>query len=163
MLGAHPAVCEGVEGVRFAVWAPSAQTVSLAGDFNGWNARRHPMRLRNGGIWELFLPGVHRGAAYKYAVTWRGGHMQLKTDPYAFHTEVPPKQASLVWGVPQYEWRDGDWMTRRGQSDILRQPVSIYEVHPGKLAARGTGPSAHVSRTGGQTGALCEIDGLHSY
>ncbi|MFN7932179.1 MAG: 1,4-alpha-glucan branching protein GlgB [Bryobacteraceae bacterium] len=129
MLGAHAVRCDGVDGVRFAVWAPAAQCVSVAGDFNGWNAKRHPMRLRNGGVWELFLPGVKHGAAYKYAVTWRGGHVQLKTDPYAFHTEVPPKQASLVWGVPRYEWTDGDWMERRAKGDILRRPVSVYEVH----------------------------------
>lgn len=123
MLGAHAVRCDGVDGVRFAVWAPAAQCVSVAGDFNGWNAKRHPMRLRNGGVWEVFLPGVKQGAAYKYAVTWRGGHVQLKTDPYAFHTEVPPKQASLVWGVPGYEWTDGDWMERRAKGDILRRPV----------------------------------------
>ncbi|MBV6431405.1 MAG: 1,4-alpha-glucan branching enzyme GlgB [Bryobacteraceae bacterium] len=130
MLGAHFVRCEGVDGVRFAVWAPNAHVASVAGDFNGWNTRMHPMRLRNGGIWELFLPRVERGAAYKYAITAHGGlHQELKSDPYAFHTETPPKQASLVWGVPNHEWRDAAWMERRAAGNLLKEPLSIYEVH----------------------------------
>ncbi len=129
MLGAHLVTCEDVEGVRFAVWAPSAQNVSVSGDFNYWNQTAHPMRLRDGGVWELFLPGVHKGAAYKYAITHRGGHVQLKSDPYAFHSEVPPLQASVVWGIPQYEWKDAEWMKRRAEKDCLLAPVSVYEVH----------------------------------
>ena len=129
MLGAHIQRCDGVPGVRFAVWAPSARCVSLAGDFNLWNPRMHPMRMRNGGIWELFLPAVERGAAYKFAVTWQNGYQQLKTDPYSFHTEVPPQQASVVWGVPRYEWKDDAWMEERAKTDWLKKPISIYEVH----------------------------------
>ncbi len=130
MLGAHFVRSEGVEGVRFAVWAPNAHVVSVAGDFNEWNTRMHPMRLRNGGIWELFLPHIERGAAYKYAVTAQGGlHQELKTDPYAFRTEAPPKQASLVWGVPKHEWQDSAWMERRARGNLLKEPLSIYEVH----------------------------------
>jgi 1,4-alpha-glucan branching enzyme len=129
MMGAHPMRCEGVDGTRFTVWAPGAQAVSVAGDFNGWNSKRHPMRLRNGGIWEIFIPHASRGDAYKFAVTWRNGYQQLKADPYAFHAEVPPKQASLVWGIPQYEWQDQAWMEERGRKDWLKQPVSMYEVH----------------------------------
>jgi len=129
MLGAHLVEAEGVAGVRFAVWAPSAHAVSVAGDFNLWNPRMHPMRLRNGGIWELFLPHVERGAAYKFNVTWRNGYQQLKTDPYSFHTEIPPQQASVVWGVPQHDWKDDEWMEARGQTDWLKKPISIYEVH----------------------------------
>ncbi|MBI3683457.1 MAG: 1,4-alpha-glucan branching protein GlgB [Acidobacteria bacterium] len=128
-LGAHFSRCEDVEGVRFAVWAPSAQAVSVAGDFNSWNPCMHPMRLRDGGIWEIFLPGVARGAAYKYAVTWQNGFRQLKADPYAFSTETPPNQASLVWGVPQHEWRDQAWMEERAKTELLKKPLSIYEVH----------------------------------
>jgi 1,4-alpha-glucan branching enzyme len=129
MLGAHIQRCDGVPGVRFAVWAPSARCVSLAGDFNLWNPRMHPMRMRNGGIWELFLPAAERGAAYKFAVTWQNGYQQLKTDPYSFHTEVPPQQASVVWGVPRYEWKDDAWMEERAKTDWLKKPISIYEVH----------------------------------
>lgn len=129
MLGAHPTVWDGVEGVRFTVWAPSAHNVSVTGDFNDWNPKRHPMRLRNGGIWEIFLSGIKRGAAYKYSITWRDGFQQLKSDPYGFHSEVPPKQASLVWGVPSHQWSDEKWMDERGKKDFLKEPVSIYEVH----------------------------------
>jgi 1,4-alpha-glucan branching enzyme len=130
MLGAHMVQCDGVNGVRFTVWAPSAQTVSVVGDWNGWEPRIHPMRLRNGGIWEIFIPHVGRGAAYKYAVLSNdGSHRQLKTDPYSFHTEVPPKQASLVWGVPEHDWQDAAWMEARGLTDQLKRPMSIYEVH----------------------------------
>src|SRR5262249_44884918 len=114
MLGAHPMECEGVAGVRFSVWAPSANTASVSGDFNLWNSRMHPMRLPNGGIWELFRPGVARGDAYKFAVTWKNGYQQLKSDPYAFRTEVPPQQASLVCGPPQHKWEDQEWMQARG-------------------------------------------------
>ncbi|MDX1978687.1 MAG: 1,4-alpha-glucan branching protein GlgB [Bryobacteraceae bacterium] len=128
-LGAHPVSCEGVEGVRFAVWAPHAQSVSVAGDFNHWNEIMHPMRLRDGGVWELFLPALTRGSTYKYAVTRRDGHRQLKSDPYAFYAEVPPASASRVWGIPCHQWQDQQWMEARAGGNILDQPVSVYEVH----------------------------------
>ncbi len=128
-LGAHFDECESVKGVRFAVWAPNAQSVSVAGDFNQWNANMYPMRRRDGGIWELFLPALSKGANYKFCVTWVGGHRQLKTDPYGFYSEVPPATASRVWGVPEYEWRDGEWMDHRAKTDCLKQPMAIYEVH----------------------------------
>jgi 1,4-alpha-glucan branching enzyme len=129
MMGSHARKAEGVDGVCFAVWAPNALRVSLAGDFNEWDTRRHPMRLRNGGIWEIFLPGAGKGAIYKYAVKWRNGFEQLKSDPYAVTNEVPPLQASVVWDDSRYEWGDAEWMEQRGRRDWLKQPVSIYEVH----------------------------------
>jgi 1,4-alpha-glucan branching enzyme len=132
-LGAHLVTCEGVAGVRFAVWAPNAEVVSVIGDFNGWDRTRHPMRLRDGGIWELFVPGLAAGAAYKYSVLPKSGAnpgpARDKCDPYGFYAEVPPKTASVVWPLSGYEWNDEDWMRRRGQRDWLREPVSIYEVH----------------------------------
>ena len=90
-LGAHPAKLDDVEGVRFAVWAPNAGFVSVAGDFNDWDTRRNPMRRRNSGVWEIFLPGAHAGQAYKYLVRSFSGYQQLKSDPYGFASEVPPK------------------------------------------------------------------------
>ena len=88
--------------MRFAVWAPNAESVSLAGEFNDWDIRRHPMRRRNGGVWELFVPGLGEGAAYKYHVRSRfAGYQQLKADPYAFYCEMPPKSASRGVGHPQ--------------------------------------------------------------
>ena len=129
-LGAHPVVSGGTAGVRFAVWAPNAETVSLAGEFNDWDTRRHPMRRRNGGVWEIFMPALATGASYKYNVRSRfAAYQQLKADPYAFYCELPPKSASRVWDNSHYEWRDAAWMTARASSDILKSPVSIYEVH----------------------------------
>jgi 1,4-alpha-glucan branching enzyme len=128
-LGAHPVVSEGVAGVRFAVWAPNAETVSLAGEFNDWDTRRHPMRRRNGGVWEIFVPAIAIGTSYKFNVRSRfAGYQQLKADPYAFHCELPPKSASRVWDS-HYEWQDAAWMTARASVEILKSPVSIYEVH----------------------------------
>ncbi len=128
-MGSHPVRVDGVDGVRFAVWAPNARLVSVAGDFNQWDTRRHAMRRRDGGIWEIFLPGVPKGAIYKYAVKWPNGFEQLKSDPYAVHNEVPPLQASIVWDEPAYEWGDAKWMDERGGKQWLREPVAIYEVH----------------------------------
>jgi len=128
--GAHLAEMEGVKGVRFAVWAPNAECVSVAADFNDWDTRRHPMRLRNAGVWEIFIPGVGAGAAYKYYVRSKvGGHRQLKSDPYGFASEVPPKSASVVAALDEYEWRDAEWLKARGERNWLKEPVSIYEVH----------------------------------
>jgi 1,4-alpha-glucan branching enzyme len=128
-LGAHPTTLENVDGVRFAVWAPNAELVSLIGDFNGWNRTSHPMRRREGGIWEFFSPGLEAGAHYKYAVLSRSGQVQEKCDPYGFFAEVPPKTASIVWPLTNYAWTDDAWMTARGEREWLREPVSIYEVH----------------------------------
>src|SRR5437868_3946072 len=114
-LGAHAAVCEGVDGVRFAVWAPNAEVVSVTGDHNGWDRTRHPMRLRNGGIWEIFLPGLSIGAHYKYSVLAPSGHEQDHSDPCGFFAEVPPKTASIVWPLTNYRWSDAAWMEHRAQ------------------------------------------------
>src|SRR5579862_4276263 len=110
MLGAHLAEIEGVRGTRFAVWAPNAETVTLVGDFNQWDTRRHPMRMRDGGIWEFFLPGAGEGCTYKYNIRSRvRAYRQLKADPYAFHCEMPPKSASIVANLDKYQWTDQAW------------------------------------------------------
>ena len=130
LLGAHVTEAQGVPGVRFAVWAPNALVVTLAGEFNEWDIRRHPMRMRSGGVWELFVPGLGQGAAYKYNVKSRfAGYQQLKADPYAFGCELPPKSASVVWDHTKYQWNDAAWMETRAHADLLKSPVSIYEVH----------------------------------
>ena len=129
-MGSHLTEIDGVAGVRFAVWAPTAQSMSVSGDFNGWDARIHPMRRRDHGIWELFLPGVAVGARYKYFVRSQlHGFKELKADPYAFYAEVPPQQASVVWDISAYNWGDHGWMEARGLKNWLEQPMSVYEVH----------------------------------
>ena len=128
-LGAHLVQCEGVDGVRFAVWAPNAEVVTVTGDFNWWDRTRHPMRLRDGGIWEIFIPGIGAGTQYKYFVLARDGGQQDKCDPYGFFAEVPPKTASIVWPLTNYTWNDAEWMEARARRNILREPVSVYEVH----------------------------------
>jgi 1,4-alpha-glucan branching enzyme len=129
--GAHLATVDGVAGTRFAVWAPNALIVSVVGDFNGWDSRRHPMRLRTSGVWEIFMPGVGAGTAYKYAVkSHYRGYSQLKSDPYGFLMETPPKSASIVADMT-YEWHDTAWMEQRAAAKILESAVSMYEVHAG--------------------------------
>ncbi len=131
-LGAHLRQIDGVAGVNFAVWAPNAGRVSVVGEFNAWDSRRHPMRRRSGGLWELFLPGLGAGVIYKYEVKSRhGGYLEQKADPYAFAAEVPPKSASVACDLDRYQWRDREWMARRAATDRLRQPMSAYEIHLG--------------------------------
>jgi 1,4-alpha-glucan branching enzyme len=137
-LGAHAVNCEDVDGIRFAVWAPNAEVVSVVGDFNHWDRTRHPMRLRDGGIWEIFLPGLGPGACYKYSVVSRSGSEQQKSDPYGFLAELPPKTASVTWKLDNYAWGDGEWMAGRAARQWLREPISIYEVH---LASWMRGPA----------------------
>ncbi len=130
-LGAHPREIGGVEGVAFAVWAPNARSVSVVGDFNGWDGRLHPMRsLGSAGIWELFLPGVLPDARYKFEIRTRDGRLRLKADPFAFRTEVPPKNASVVF-ESGHEWRDDAWLEARSSGNALARPLSTYEVHLG--------------------------------
>jgi 1,4-alpha-glucan branching enzyme len=129
-LGSHVMEVDGVRGVRFAVWAPNAVVVSVVGDFNQWDSRRHPMRLRSTGVWELFIPGLDNGTRYKYFVRSRfHGYQQMKSDPYMLFSEMPPKSASIVWDIDRYQWGDAEWMQARGATDWLKQPLSIYEVH----------------------------------
>jgi 1,4-alpha-glucan branching enzyme len=130
-LGAHLTTMDGVAGVYFALWAPNARNVSVLGDFNHWDGRKHQMRLTGSGIWELFIPGVVVGDAYKYEVKNDAGHIYEKSDPYGFQQEVRPKTASIVAQLDRYDWQDADWMETRRHTDPLTQPVSVYELHLG--------------------------------
>ncbi|MFC4727285.1 1,4-alpha-glucan branching protein GlgB [Coralloluteibacterium thermophilus] len=132
-LGAVVAEVDGVRGTRFAVWAPNAQRVAVVGDFNAWDARRHPMRLRHeAGVWELFLPDVGPGARYKFAL--RGPHgeeLPLKADPVARQAELPPGTASIVADPAPFAWSDAHWMQTRARRHRPDAPLSVYEVHAG--------------------------------
>ncbi|MFV2067992.1 MAG: 1,4-alpha-glucan branching protein GlgB, partial [Pirellulales bacterium] len=140
-LGAHLRTVDGVEGVHFCVWAPNATGVSVIGDFNGWDGRRHPMRKRiPSGIWEIFVPGVGEKAQYKYQVRHHGATTE-RSDPYGFAAELPPRTASLVTDLDGYQWSDATWMTQRERHNGLDGPLSIYEVHLGSWRRPGDDPS----------------------
>ncbi len=129
MLGAHLVRDGAVSGVRFAVWAPNAEQVTVLGEFNQWNRRSHPMQHRDSGVWELFIPALGTGEHYKYCVRSRDGSEQEKADPYAFFAEAPPRTASIVWGLNNHTWGDQAWMEARGHRNLQREAVSVYEVH----------------------------------
>ncbi len=131
-MGAHPLVFNGQEGTYFVVWAPDATQVLVMGDFNRWSKTSHPLYARGrSGIWEGFIPGVGKGDIYKYFIGSRyNGYRVEKADPFAFHSEIPPKTASIVWDL-EYHWGDQEWMTERRRHNALDSPMAIYEVHLG--------------------------------
>jgi len=131
-LGAHPMTLDGLEGTRFAVWAPNAERVSVVGPFNLWDGRRHAMQVRGAsGIWELFIPGLGPGTEYKYELRTRGGGSVLKADPVGFAMQLRPGNCSIVTSLEGHQWGDAEWMRSRAGSDALVQPINIYELHPG--------------------------------
>ena len=131
-LGAQVMSVDGVPGVRFAVWAPNARRVSVVGDFNIWDGRRHPMRLRHpSGVWELFIPRLEAGEAYKYEILGAEGILPLKADPMALATQLPPDTASKVASPLSVDWQDAHWMHARGELQRPDAPLSIYELHVG--------------------------------
>ena len=130
-MGAHPMTVDGVEGVLFAVWAPNADRVSVVGNFNNWDGRRHPMRkLDYSGIYELFIPGKLVGEIYKYEIKAKSGQVFMKSDPYAFSSEVRPANASRIVDI-SYKWKDAAWMEKREDKNTDEQPMAIYEMHLG--------------------------------
>jgi 1,4-alpha-glucan branching enzyme len=139
-LGAHPTTHEGVEGTRFAVWAPNARRVSVVGDFNHWDGRRHQMRKRvDSGIWEIFAPDVGEGVNYKYEIIGADGSLlPLKADPFGFSAELRPSTASVIARTDNFAWNDADYMAARGAAAAHRAPMAIYEAHLGSWR-RGDG------------------------
>ena len=130
-MGAHPMTVDGVEGVLFAVWAPNADRVSVVGNFNNWDGRRHPMRkLDYSGIYELFIPGKLVGEIYKYEIKAKSGQVFMESDPYAFSSEVRPANASRIVDI-SYKWKDAAWMEKRENKNTDEQPMAIYEMHLG--------------------------------
>ncbi len=131
-LGAHLRSVDGVSGVSFAVWAPSAKCVSVIGDFNCWDGRLLPMRAMGAsGMWELFVPGLGTGTLYKYEIKTAAGKLRTKTDPFAFSMELRPGTASIVYDLEAYEWHDSRWITDRDKQNLREEPMAIYEVHLG--------------------------------
>lgn len=127
-LGAHVETRDGVSGVRFAVWAPNATEVCVLTDGNGWQHGHDWLNSSDSGVWSGFIPGAGPGTTYKYSVRTQSAELLTKADPLAFYCELPPKTASIVHDLNQYQWADGDWMAQRAQTNYLEQPVSIYEV-----------------------------------
>ena len=131
-LGAQLRTLDGVQGVSFAVWAPTARRVSVVGDFNDWDGRLHAMRMLGAsGVWEIFIPGAREGALYKFEIKSATGALKLKTDPYGFFFETAPKNSAIVWNNSKFQWNDQAWLEKRREADPLRRPMSIYEVHLG--------------------------------
>ena len=150
--------------MRFAVWAPNAEVVTVVGEFNHWDTRRHPMRLRNGGIWELFVPELGPGMPYKYYVRSRHlGHRQLKADPYGFACEIPPKSASVVADLTKYEV-EGRRLDGAPRPDELAEVADVDLRGPPRVVAAQTGRhESVVSRDGRLPGAVRQGDGLHPH
>jgi 1,4-alpha-glucan branching enzyme len=141
-LGSQLRTIDGVPGTSFAVWAPNAQRISVVGNFNNWDGRFHQMRsLGPSGVWEIFVPGVGEGALYKYEIRDLHGHILLKTDPYGFFFETPPKNAAIVWNTRKFAWTDEAWLNQRHKLEVLRSPLSIYEVHLGSWQKKAMGES----------------------
>ncbi|MBF0518735.1 MAG: 1,4-alpha-glucan branching protein GlgB [Nitrospirae bacterium] len=130
-LGAHVMEINGINGVFFGVWAPNAARVSVIGDFNNWDGRRHQMRLRGAfGVWEIFIPALQEGDVYKFELKGKyNNYIGIKADPYGFYAEVRPKSASIVYDINSYKWNDDKWMEERPKKNWLEQPCSTYEVH----------------------------------
>ena len=138
-LGAHPANMDGQDGYVFRVWAPHAKGVSVMGDFNDWNEDSHPMNRLDGGVWELFIPGMKQYDTYKYAVHARDGRILAKSDPYAFHAETRPGNASKLYDLSGYQWGDQKWLEYRKSHTVYHSPLNIYEMHLGSWRRTGEG------------------------
>lgn len=140
-LGAHLIEVDGIQGVYFAVWAPTAHSVSVVGDFNYWTQGEHPLQVRwdASGIWEGFIPNVQKGTSYKYKIqSNNGGIITEKADPFALYCEHPPHTASVVWDL-DYKWNDKKWMDNRADKNALDKPYSVYEVHLGSWKRNAEG------------------------
>jgi 1,4-alpha-glucan branching enzyme len=132
VLGSRLAKVSGIEGVRFAVWAPNAERVSVVGEFNRWDGRIHPMAVHgSSGVWELFIPGLPEGVLYKYEIRNRSGALLVKTDPYANAFELRPGTAARTGENAAHTWQDGQWLKQRSQWDWLHAPLNVYEIHAG--------------------------------
>ena len=138
LLGAHLMTHQGVQGVRFAVWAPGAKRVSLVGDFNYWDGRVNPMRsMGHSGLWEIFVPGLTVGMKYKFEIKTAEGKLLLKADPQAYYSEQRPSTASIVFDVNRFQWEDHAWMNKRIEGQGQPHPLNVYEVHLGSWRKNG--------------------------
>ena len=146
-LGAHPANIDGVKGYTFAVWAPMAKRVSVVGDFNLWDGRRHMMeRVEDTGVFTLFIPGLKGGELYKYEIKKSDGQNILKADPYGYYSQKRPENASILYDIEGFRWSDNQWLKKREKNNATEMPMSIYEVHLGSWKK----PAAEIVEEGGE-------------
>jgi len=139
-LGAHAHQVDGIDGILIATWAPSAARVSVIGDFNQWDGRKHPMRIRgDSGVWELFIPGLTASELYKFEIKSNDGSLHSKLDPYGQQSELRPGTASVIAKESEHKWQDTEWMTHRAKADWLHSPHSVYEVHMGSWQRNESG------------------------
>jgi 1,4-alpha-glucan branching enzyme len=137
-LGGRLTTHQGVEGVKFAVWAPGAKNVAIVGDFNYWNGRVNPMRsMGSSGIWELFIPGLKEGERYKFEIKTQTGELRVKSDPFAYSSEVRPATASVIANIDRFQWEDAEWLKQRTRNKDAPKPINIYEVHLGSWKKKG--------------------------
>ena len=137
--GSHPGQKDGQDGYVFRVWAPNAKQVCVFGDFNGWDENAAPLEKLEGGIWQGFVPGLKRFDTYKYAVHGADGKVVAKADPYAFHAETRPGNASKIYDLEEYPWGDQGWLDHRAKNAPYRRPMNIYECHLGSWRRTGEG------------------------
>ncbi|WP_146585668.1 1,4-alpha-glucan branching protein GlgB [Puniceibacterium confluentis] len=164
VLGAHVREHQGARGTSFAVWAPNARRVSVVGDFNHWDGRRHVMRRRGStGVWEIFVPGVGDGTVYKYEIVGvHGAVMPLKADPVGFGSQHPPENASVVRDISGYGWSDTDWMATRAANNSRTAPISVYEVHLGSWRRKDHGrPISYIEAASELVGYVKDMGFTH--
>ena len=129
-LGAHDFWMDGVQGTMFRVWAPNALSVSVVGDFNGWDQNaNHMHKISEGGVWEVWIPNLGETAIYKYCVETPWFEKILKSDPFAFHTQTRPDNASIIYNYNKYQWNDEAWYKYKMEHNHFESPINIYEVH----------------------------------
>lgn len=161
-LGSHIITINEVQGTLFALWAPNADTVTVIGDFNGWNRNTHKLypRWDSSGIFEGFIPFVSSGCKYKYCIHTQSGQVLEKIDPFAFHTETPPKSASVVWDL-SYQWERDHWDEEKGKKNSTNSPISIYELHIGSWKKGGEFPLNYRELAYELPKYLCEMGFTH--
>lgn len=160
-LGAHPIALDGVHGVYFALWAPSAMRVSVVGDFNKWDGRVHQMRrLGDSGIFELFVPGAKVGDHYKFELKLKNGLTYLKADPYANSAQAGPEHASVITNLYDFQWEDMDYVSKRAERNGLNQPTSIYEVYLGAIINYHNMPIKDYVKIAEKLVSYCKLQGF---
>lgn len=162
-MGAHRVNWDNRDGVVFRVWAPNALSVSVVGNFNGWNNDANYMyKISEAGVWELFIEGIQQYDIYKYCVETPWNERQLKSDPYAFHSQTRPDNASMFYDLSGFEWEDDQWIKDKESSNHLEKPMNIYEIHAGSWRKYMDGSVFNYRKLAEELVPLCKRNGLYS-